>query len=976
MIMSYLTSSVIITNLRKWIFFILITTFCGMKTFAQVLINFRPPPPYQLKVEDFWKSGLINTSTTPYQVYLQGVAVHRKEGKIVECKTQVFNLPAGFKSLQTTEIGPVQIIEKNPLYEKAIRNAGQLPTGEYDICLRVINASTGDELAYECFQHTVQVISGIELLSPEDKSMIIAGDPGVEDSLMDAKGFKGEKLIINNSLLSFSWLPPTPAPRNGQVTYSLAIKEVFLNQTPYSSMLSNPAYYKVDNLLAPVYQYPFFARDFVHGKTYAWQVTLYLNGQKMNSSEVYSFVYRKPSLQLPIQELDTTHLLPTVDTSHSRLPIILNDISVGINRPEYGLKFTPEKNSDWDMYSPVEQDSVIQEKSGKKVFHFSGTARLSGIYSSRKGTNSDLPSRYMVAELSPTFSIYNIPLSTNILYSTMGDNKLQVINNFNLGLDQGKIQELLEEKKSAALEKGKEKIAQIVEERVQDMRTTMESDMREKIEKQVKEKGEEKRAEIEQREKLALDKKLEAEENKIRSNSDAIGDKAARKSTPGILRFMSAFKTFQIGTTYPDYSKHTLSGVPVKGFNIEFNPGILYLAGTAQKNTSAVEGETFKRNLAGGRFGLGKKDATHTILTLVHVQDFPNSINNDTLDLSLTPKENWVVGFNQQLSFFKKKLIFGAEGVVSMLTRDTRDPEIGIEEIPTALRKYLKPRGSTSADYMYGINATYENDSDTKLGAEMKMLGPGFTTLGNPAVRNDRLSYEGKFDQKVWKRRISFGVAYRHIEDNLLKIKTATTTSISQTYKLGINVKKYPTLKMMLMPSIQMNDKPITLEDSSRIENRMMLYNMVSSYSKKIGDLQSQTMISFSYNKIRSLFGFSDSWNRTSQLVQSITFKFPLTLTGGLGRVDNFNTTLSKVWTTEFSPSYTFKKLGQISCGFNLMLDKSISNRTGFNVNSVINLNKYFSLDFRAETNVFVDQFMPTASYQEYNLLGGITAKW
>jgi hypothetical protein len=902
---------------------------------SQVTVSLRQPPLYQFKVEDFWKVTLNNTTQNIYNVYLYGIATSTQDGKIVDANTKTFALKPGLTVIKGSDVSPVQIKEKNKKYEDAIKYTGGLPTGDYDICLTVYNADNNEVLGTECLSHSVEIISGIELLLPENKSNVISGN-GIENvgstkdipktkikvdvDIVDNAGKRKIKIddymdvskpknFVSGSFITFSWLAPSPALRGGKITYSLTITEMLLNQSAYDALQSNPEFFRVTGLFSTVYQYPFMARDFKSGRRYAWKITAFFNGVKMTESEVNEFEY--------------TGWKPPPEKEE-----IAEDLDISY--------FNQNKLTSASLYSL--HDLRCVRKKSVPLFKLSVNGSIYGENSNRQGTGSDIPQRYMNFELTPTLSIYGLPFSLPILLSTQNQDNKQSINSFAFSFDPSSLKDLIQQRVEKEIGKVKDE-----------------------IEQRVNEKGE-----------------------KFRGQIEGKAEEKAKSKLPGIVKFFSYFHTLGFGTTYPSYTKHTIDGVPVTGANIEFNPGIVYVAGTLFKNQKAIDNVSYRRDMYAGRLGVGKKDKSHFIMTLMNVRDDENSMTIDTSKLTdknvyPTPKANWLFGMDGKLNLFKDKLSLEAEGVLSMLTRDVRDPDIISEAIPQWVKNIFKPKGSSSADYMYGFKGTFTNEkTNTKVSAEMKMIGPGFTTLGNPSLRNDKLGFEGKVDQKFLERKISAGVSFRTYRDNLIQTKRTTTTTTSVIVKLGLNFRGYPTLNVMVMPNFQKNDKQVTTTDSSKMDNRIMLYNVVSSYSAKLGDITAQTTVLFSYNDSKTLFGLNDYWTKTSSLTETFIFKFPLSVSASIGMVQVLNQGVDyqRVITFNLAPTYTFKEIGNWGAGLAVDVDKDKNKKLGISLNSNVQLWKFLTFDLRAEQNFYTDWSNRANSYKEFILHSTLSAVW
>ncbi|MEK9137320.1 MAG: hypothetical protein AAB393_09360, partial [Bacteroidota bacterium] len=134
---------------------------------AQITVILQQPPPYQFKVEHIWKLTLVNPTQTTYRISLHGRATELYEGLIVDATTTTFALPPGTKIINPRELVPINIRDANPKYRVVVQNIGGVPTGDYEICVSVINAANGQELGFDCVQTQVENLTRVELLEPE-----------------------------------------------------------------------------------------------------------------------------------------------------------------------------------------------------------------------------------------------------------------------------------------------------------------------------------------------------------------------------------------------------------------------------------------------------------------------------------------------------------------------------------------------------------------------------------------------------------------------------------------------------------------------------------------------------------------------------------------------------------------------------------------------------------------------------------------
>ncbi|MBL8017371.1 MAG: hypothetical protein JNK43_08885, partial [Ignavibacteria bacterium] len=684
---------------------------------GKVVVRLKKPPPMSFLTEDLFKLTIINPTQETYRVYLHGNSSEAIVGLVMDASCGTFDLPPGVKNVQTSDIGKVTINQKNEKYKDVITRMGQLPTGDYDICVDVVDAATGNILGTDCISHEVLLISQLMLVSPGDNSVIGSmsdDDPsnkppkikpgfwprsseneilaGSEIEFYDTIRVKlkrpplQEKINTQqpSSQIIFTWLPPVPVPRGYSVTYKLKIAEIIGMQSAYDAMQSNPLFFSHSSIVSTSYQYPLAARSFTAGRKYAWQIQAFVNGVLLSESEVWSLRYGQ-------------------NTASYRLP--------PLKPPIYN----------WILTAASEN----QKKRNPFIFSFS--SELFGESSNRSGTGSDKEPRYGFLNLTPSVSLYGLPFSTSILLSSENSASRQNINSMGLRLDAETIKEFIMEKVES--EKNK-----ILSEGNKD----------------------ESKLSSKQKDKLESDAK----------------SKVMSKLNPA-LKLISSFKTLGIGTTYPSYTPFTMQGVPVSGLNVEFNPGWFYIAATAQKNQKPIDNSAFRRDLYAGRIGYGQTDKSHIYLTGFYANDKAGSIIVDSTNQRLTPNTNYLFGIQGKLNLFRDKLSFEAEAVGSMLTRDNRDADLENNSIPSFVKNMFHPKISSQVDYSYTIKSIFDNqNSNTKVTASLKMVGPGFVTLGNPTLRGDKLEVETKITQKFINKQVSVTASLKWFKDNLINSKS------------------------------------------------------------------------------------------------------------------------------------------------------------------------------------------------------------
>jgi hypothetical protein len=864
-------------------FSLCLTGFCV----PQIQVLLQQPPPHQFKLEHMWRVTLNNPTDTIFRVYLYGVAVEAHNGFIVDAITGSFTLPPGRKKVTASDIRPIDIQNTNDKYEAIVKNTGNVPSGDYEICVTVRDAETHQDLGSDCIQQQVFNFTQVELLFPPDGSEIDYAYP------------------------IFNWLPPSPLNLNQKVTYTIQISEILSRQSAYDAMQSNPLFLEAKNLHSAMFQFPVWVRHLVEGRRYAWRVLVYLNNVLVSESEIWEFKFTSNGDWVITIGLETSESEIQKLNLASRREGAIDESS--FLRHGVGGKLSP----------------LIRGREREKVFSFSGSSKVEGLNSNRPGTGQTVPQRYANWEINPGISIYKIPFSLSILLSSQGSEIKQNINSIAFLLKPETIQSMIQEKAQQKLDELQKKAQQEID--------------------------------------AKLKKSLKEEIRKIRSQPQSV--------LSGPVKTFSWFKSLGIGVTYPVYSPYILSGVPVTGADIEFNPGLFYVAVTGLKNQKPIDNISYRRNLYAGRIGVGSKEASHFYLTFMYARDDENSISVSDTNLTLTPKVNYVFGSEGKINLFKSILSLEADFGAAMLTRDVRDADLQTTAIPQWMKDIVHPKISSSVDFTYGFRAVYNNEkSNTKVTAGFKMVGPGYTSLGVPNLPGDKMLFDLKANQKFMDRKISVNAFVKRERDNLLDWKTSTTSVTAIGLNVGLNFKNYPFVRLLYNPYFQKNNAS---SDTFKVDNTAQIFTFVSGYNFRKWDLNFSNSLSYSLQQNKSFGSLNDFTSHNLIFTENITFTVPLTVAASFGLIyQKHPAGSSRILTLDLSTSYTAFELWNNTAGVNFAVERDRNRKLGVYVNSTITFLKYITLDVRAEQNVYRDYLLSASNYNEFILRSILSANW
>lgn len=746
---------------------------------------------------------------------------------------------------------------------------------------------------------------------------------------------------LPGGVMILSWLPPAPAPPGAHVTYTLRIAQIFGRQSPYDAIYSNPSIIKLEKIPTNMVQLPVAARRLQPG-SYAWKVEVYLNGALIQESEVHRFTIsepqsvnrNKPRPRLPpwFERIPSTDILIPSSPDMRRESIMFGDMQSSGSSTRFAsgrkpllfasLLTDPEFFMDNSSPQNNEAPSVAP-------FAFTGSARFDAQYADRVGSFSEMPKNQLTADLRPGIMLYGLPFTGNFLYSTLQDANRQSMNSFGINFDFEGMRQGLESRLQQSLAAEAEKFSSLNTDQLTNI----------------------------------------ANPSLLTENLQQYG------GITGAEKLFMSIRSLGIGTNYPSYSEYVLNGVPVTGVNLEFNPGIIYTAFTASRNQRPIDNSSYRRDLYSGRLGVGKKENTHLYFTGLYVSDDAASIRLDSTNNTLTPRENYVFEMDGKLNLFDEHLTLEGEGAMSLYTRDTRDPEFASSAIPSFVKNLTNPRLSSSVDYLYSGRLVYTNaESATKISAGVKMIGPGYTSLGVPNMRTDQFGYEAKFDQQLFERRVTIGSFFRTYSDNLIDWKSSTTMMTAYGVNLGFNFPRLPYLRVSYSPISQKNNASDPL---SKFETNMLMASVMTGYSYAIGSINASTSLAYTGQKTEMGNAAGDYKSNSYMLSEMLSFRLPLTIGLNLGMIES-QTALGYgvIQTVDVNGSAPLGEIVTLGFGINLAFERDRNERLGFYLDNAIAITQGLDFNLRLEKANYNDFFLTGSTYREFLATAALVTRW
>lgn len=381
------------------------------------------------------------------------------------------------------------------------------------------------------------------------------------------------------------------------------------------------------------------------------------------------------------------------------------------------------------------------------------------------------------------------------------------------------------------------------------------------------------------------------------------------------------YKSFKLdlGTNSSQYSKLTMSGLPMFGAGITWNPGVLILQANYGVSAHAIERDSinfiagqFRRIMQSVKFGLGNVNKSYFALNVVQGKDDIGSVTS--IDSTVNSQQGLVVSLDFALQF-SKTVKWKSELAGSLYTQDGKSTEIdasdlNIGAIDFLVENVMPLRVSTFADFALQseLMQSYKNWS---LGLKGEYIGAGFRTMGQPFLQPDRLDLTVNPSMKLFKNKVNFSLNGGYRLNNLSGTKGATMNQIIAATSLTVNATKGLSLSFNYSNFGVENDQ---IGDTLRIKNTTQSFGFSPSYTKE-GKHGSNTFgLSSSYNDFKDFNVVSGSLSSNASTVFSGNYnrsfnKYPLTLGASLSQFD-MTSSLFEVHTTNASliTGYSFFK--------------------------------------------------------------------
>lgn len=244
------------------------------------------------------------------------------------------------------------------------------------------------------------------------------------------------------------------------------------------------------------------------------------------------------------------------------------------------------------------------------------------------------------------------------------------------------------------------------------------------------------------------------------------------------------------------FGSYTLSGATFLGGGLELNPGKFRFAAFYGRFNRAIEEDTnilktagvtiipaYKRIGYGVKLGIGS-DVNFIDFSFVKIQDDTASIHRPTLN-TISPSDNLLVGISNKLKF-GKHFKWESEGAYSIYTEDQQAFGNEIQQkVPQFARSIVSLNISTTLNPAYKMMFGF-GSKIFDITAQYEYIGPNYRSLAMYYIQNDVVRYTVNPSLRIWQNKINLSGSYGLQEDNLSKLKLATTLRLVKSLNISL----------------------------------------------------------------------------------------------------------------------------------------------------------------------------------------------
>jgi hypothetical protein len=265
----------------------------------------------------------------------------------------------------------------------------------------------------------------------------------------------------------------------------------------------------------------------------------------------------------------------------------------------------------------------------------------------------------------------------------------------------------------------------------------------------------------------------------------------------------------------------------------------------------------------------------------------------------------------------------------------------------------------------------------TQLSGELRMVGPGFYSLGAPNLRNDCRSYQVRLQQDFLGGEGRLSTHVRRSRDNLIGWKSATTKTVAWGVSGHLRPRHWPFLQINLAPHSQTYDG-----DTLRTEVKTTLFSAAAGHEHGWGAVRLVSQLNYVYQRSRTQTDTTrgDAGEWTSHLLGlSQTARLPIPLTVSCGVTFSERESAggeTRGLSLDCHGSYPLWRGSPGTLGLTVSGEGDGLRKMRIYLRSVLAPWTQTEVDVRAEQGFYRDRSQPVNDYDEFILKVRVTRRW
>lgn len=355
----------------------------------------------------------------------------------------------------------------------------------------------------------------------------------------------------------------------------------------------------------------------------------------------------------------------------------------------------------------------------------------------------------------------------------------------------------------------------------------------------------------------------------------------------GLAGLANSFKTIGLGRTWVDYSDLSVRNISVTGFNVEMNPGRLYIAAAAGKINYRFRDFTSQRpadnkqQLYLLRGGLGAKDGSHLYLTWY---DGRKVVLTGTVDSVSSQKAQRVMG-----AVLEARINLNANNFfIAELGRSSFYDNGANQDAHLLMKKIWTLNDHLNEAFSLRTSNRFPQTSTSFTGVFRKM-GQHFQSFNLLPMNIEQVSYQFKLKQYVLKNVLALELGVRKNDfSNQYLNAGLTSKTVFKSAEVTFRKAKLPFVSIGYYPTSQ-----LTLENGNTlVENQCNTLSLIVNHSFRIhGINMSGNLVVLRFYNSSPDTGFI-YYNAKSMSVTHFTFFKAFQLQTGVSRIEQRQLTI------------------------------------------------------------------------------------